>query len=334
MRAVVVDEFGGPEVLVAREVPDPVAGPGQVVVDVAAANVMFLDTLVRRGWGTDFFDVAPPYVPGSGVVGRVAAVGAGVEASWVGTTVMADTGTSDPETGLTLAPTGGYAEKAVVGADALIRIPEGVDARAALAVLHDGPTALRLAEAARIERGAWVLVAAATGGAGSLVVQLARAAGARVVGAARGAAKLALARELGALEAVDYSEPGWVAAAVALTGGGAAVVLDGAGGSLGAAAFGAVADGGRFVSYGSSDGEFTEVPEGEAERRGVSVTGLFDLPPLSPADRRAVTSRALDLVAEGTIRPHVGAVVPLERAAEAHAGLEERTVLGKSLLTV
>ena len=334
MRAVVVDEFGGPEVLVAREVPDPVAGPGQVLVDVAAANVMFLDTLVRRGWGTDFFDVAPPYVPGSGIVGRVAAVGAGVEASWIGATVMADTGTSDPESGLTQAPTGGYAAKAVVGADELVPVPDGVDPTTALAVLHDGPTALQLAEAARIERGAWVLVAAATGGAGSLVVQLARAAGARVVGAARGAAKLALARELGALETVDYSEPDWVAKAVALTGGGAAAVLDGAGGALGAAAFGAVADGGRFVSYGTSDGEFTQVPEGEAERRGVSVTGLFDLPPLPPADKRAATARALELVADGTIRPHVGATFPLERAAEAHAGLEGRTTLGKSLLVV
>jgi NADPH2:quinone reductase len=334
MRAVVVDEFGGPEVLVAREVPDPVAGPGQVLVEVAAANVMFLDTLVRRGWGEDYFAVAPPYVPGSGIVGRVAAVGAGVEPSWVGATVLADTGTTDPESGLTQAPTDGYAAKAAVAAEELVRVPDGLDPLAALAVLHDGPTALQLAEAAGFEPGTWVLVAAATGGAGSLVVQLARAAGARVVGAARGAAKLELARELGAHEAVDYSEPDWVAEAVALTGGGAAVVLDGAGGALGAAAFGAVADGGRFVSYGTSGGEFTEVPEGAAERRGVSVTGLFDLPPLPPAARRAATARALDLVAGGTIRPHVGATFPLERAAEAHAGLEERTVLGKALLVV
>ncbi|WP_017573831.1 zinc-binding dehydrogenase, partial [Nocardiopsis halotolerans] len=244
MRAVRVDAFGGPEVLVARDVPEPETGSGEVLVDVAASNVMYLDTLVRGGWGRDHFPVDPPYVPGAGVVGRVVRIGGGVDPGWRGATVVTDTGHTDTAPGRSTLPTGGYAERAVVPESALVRVPEEVDPKAALALLHDGPTALALERAAGFGPGTTVLVAAAAGGAGSLAVQLARTAGARVIGAARGEAKLALARELGAQETVDYSEPGWPERVRELTGGtGVDVALDGAGGALGEAAFTTVADG-------------------------------------------------------------------------------------------
>ncbi|WP_262391686.1 alcohol dehydrogenase catalytic domain-containing protein [Nocardiopsis sp. CNR-923] len=176
MRAVRVRDFGGPEKPVAEEVPDPVAGPGEVVVDVAAADVLFIDTLIRKGWGQDFFPIPRPYTPGTGVGGTVSSVGEGVDPTWVGSRVIAETGRAD-DGGERNSPTDGYAERAAVPEERLIRIPEGLDTVHALALLHDGATAMRLVRVAPVEAGAWVLVAAAAGGAGSLAVQLARDAG-------------------------------------------------------------------------------------------------------------------------------------------------------------
>ncbi|ADH68522.1 MULTISPECIES: zinc-binding dehydrogenase [Nocardiopsis] len=332
MRAVQVEEFGGPEVLVVRDLPEPEVGPGQALVEVAAANVMYLDTLVRGGWGLDYFPVTPPYVPGAGVAGRVVRIGPGVDPGWEGAAVVADTGHADGTPERPTLPVDGYAERAVVPESALVRVPEEVDPRAALALLHDGPTALALERAAGFGPSTTVLVAAAAGGAGTLAVQLARRAGARVIGAARGGAKLALVRELGAQETVDYSEPDWPERVRALTGGaGVDVVLDGAGGALGAAAFGTLADGGRFVGYGSAGGSFTEVDTEEAGRRGIEVLGLFDLKQ-ADGDRQDALRMVLEMARMGRITPHVGLALPLERAAEAHAALEGRAVLGKALL--
>ncbi|WP_026119823.1 zinc-binding dehydrogenase [Nocardiopsis ganjiahuensis] len=332
MRAVRVDEFGGPEVLVARELPDPEPGPGEVLLEVTGANVMYLDTLVRSGWATDHFPVAPPYVPGGGVSGRVVGVGPGADPAWMGLEVVGETGRPEGGDGKGNLPVDGYAERAVVHEDSLLRVPEGVDAHEALALMTDGSTALMLERAARFTPDSWVLVLAATGGAGSLVVQLARLAGARVIGAARGPEKLALARKLGAEETVDYSEPGWVERVVGITGRGADVVIDGAGGALGTAAFAATADGGRFISYGTSSGEFAEADEAEAERRGITSLGLFDLEGADGTSRWDLARLAMEEGRAGRVRPHVGLTLPLERAAEAHAALEGRRVLGKVLL--
>ncbi|MEU1281283.1 zinc-binding dehydrogenase [Streptomyces sp. NPDC005805] len=196
MRAIQVREFGGPEVLVLGEVPAPVAGPGQAVVGLEAADVIYLDTLLRGGWGGDWFPVRPPYVPGGGGAGRVLSVGEGVDPAWVGRRVVAR-------------GEGGYAERMAVAADGMVAVPEGVGPAEAAALVHDGVTALTLAGDAEIRPGERVLVAAAAGGAGSLLVQLARDAGARVVAAARGERKLALARELGAETVVDYTREDW-----------------------------------------------------------------------------------------------------------------------------
>ncbi|KOV81669.1 zinc-binding dehydrogenase [Nocardia sp. NRRL S-836] len=317
MRAVRVHEFGGPEVLRAEEVPDPVAGPGQVVVGVEAADVIFLDTLLRRGWGVDIFPTHPPYVPGGGGAGHVLSVGDGVDPAWVGRHVIA----RGP---------GGYAEQVVCAVEDVVAVPDGLGSREAAAVLHDGATAVMLLGRAEIAAGDWVLVAAATGGAGSLLVQLARGAGARVVAAARGEHKLALARELGAELAVDYSLDGWQEQVVAATGG-VAVAFDGAGGPLGRAVFETVARGGRFVTYGTSDGFADIDPDVAAERQVRVDNALADGPP-APATVRALLTEALALTAQGRMRPVIGATYPLAQAEKAHRALEERTTLGKSLL--
>ena len=180
-----------------------------------------------------------------------------------------------------------------------------------------------------------MLVNAAAGGAGSLLVQLLHALGAKVIGAARGVRKLALVSELGADVVVDYSEPGWTDQVRAAAGrAGVSVVLDGAGGDLGEQAFEAIASGGRFITYGSSGGEFAEIDTHRAAQRDVKVTGLLDLPPLDPAVRRSLVEQALTELASGRIGPVIGQTFPLERAAEAHAAIAARATLGKTLLEI
>src|SRR6266568_2723648 len=266
MHVVEAKSFGGPDVLVPGEAPDPVAGHGEVVVDVAAADVMFLDARLRSGWGVNFFPVEPPYVPGGSVAGVVSAVGPGVDPAWVGRRVVTRTAASAIGGGV---PTGGYAEKVLAVAEALLEAPEGLDLVRAAALVADGRTAVAVAEYADPRPGEWVLITAAAGGLGTLLIQLARAAGARVVAAARGETKLALAQRLGAVEVVDYDESGWADRVLALTGGaGVRVVFDGAGGPIGRDAAGAMAPGGRFIGYGNAAGGFAEIPTESAAAGG------------------------------------------------------------------
>ncbi|MFI9413166.1 zinc-binding dehydrogenase [Nocardia gamkensis] len=331
MRAVQASEFGGPEVLVVRELPEPTAGPGEVVVDVAAADVMFLDTRLRSGWGTDFFAIELPYVPGGAIAGVVASVGPGVDPSWVGKRVSTPTAASGIGGGL---PIGGYAEKALAKADTLVTSPEGLTPAQAVALTHDGRTALAVFDRAAVQPGEWVLITAAAGGLGVLLIQLARAAGANVVAAARGATKLELAARLGATAVVDYSAPDWAAEARAATGGaGAHVVLDGAGGALGEAALSVVADGGRFLGYGAAAGEFAALDRDDAAARGVTVYGLFDITG-SDVDWQALARRAQDEVAAGRLEVVIGQTFPLDEAHRAHAAIESRAAVGRTLLTV
>ncbi|MFC7648683.1 zinc-binding dehydrogenase [Streptosporangium lutulentum] len=312
--------FGGPEVLVAGQAPDPAAGPGQVVVGVSVADILSVEVQLRSGWGAEYFNLSPPYVPGSGVGGRVISVGEGVDSTWVGRHVVTGTGG------------GGYAERAVAPVEELIPVPDGLDVREAVALLQIGPAALSLVEEASIKPGERVLVTAAAGGLGSLLVQLAHAAGAHVIAAARGTRKLDLAGELGAGTAVDYSGADWPERVREATDGeGADVVFDGAGDRLGQAAFEATARGGRFFAYGVSGGSFARLDAEEAERRGVSVRGIEQVQ-FAPGDARRLAERTLAEAAAGRIRPVIGQTFPLERAADAHAAIEARDAVGKTLL--
>jgi NADPH2:quinone reductase len=321
VRVVQAMRFGGPEVLMAAEAPDPVPGPGQVVIDVAVAPVLFLGTQIRRGAARDWFPARPPYVPGVGVAGRVISGGEGVDGRWVGRRVVTDAD-------------GGYASQAIVREEQLIEVPGGVDLRVAAALLHDGRTALGLADAAALSPGAWVLVLSAAGGLGILLVQLARAAGARVIGATRGKQKLDLATEMGAEVVVDYADPTWPELVHNATGGaGPGVVFDGAGGKLGLAAFGVIPPGGRFFAYGTPGGGFAEIDPHEAERRAVTVRGI-ELVQFALEEGKRLTERALTEAAAGRITPVIGQTFPLERAADAHRAIEARDVVGKTLLLI
>lgn len=319
MQVAMVQRFGGPEAVVTEEVPDPVAGPGEVVVDVAAADVLWVETMIRRGDGRPYFDVTPPYVPGGGVAGRVAEVGDGVDPGWVGAAVVART------------DGGGYAERVLVPASRLHPVPDGLGLPEAAALLADAVTALALFEGAGIGAGDRVLVVGASGGLGIVSVQLARALGARVVATGRDPRKLPRLRELGAHAVVDSDAPGWPQQARDGLGDAADVVLDNIGGTVGEAAFELVAPGGRFSAHGTPGGRFAAIDPAEAARRKVTLRGIADVQ-LDEAARRRLTAQALAEAAAGRIRPVIGQTFPLAKAADAHAAIESRTVFGKTLL--
>jgi NADPH2:quinone reductase len=316
VRAVWLTRFGGPEVLVPGDAPDPVPGPGQALIRVAYANITFVETQFRAsGFGP--YRAELPMIPGNGVGGVVTAVGAGVDATLLDRRVVSGTGGS-----------GGYAELVAVDAAGLVEVPEGVPLDGAVALLADGRTALLLVRAADLRPGERVLVEAAAGGVGTLLVQLARAAGATVVAAAGGERKLAVARDLGALVAVDYRDPDWTQRVRAATGG-VDVVFDGVGGEIGRAAFTLLDRGGRMLVYGLASGAWTKIPEREAAERGVSVRhGASG----TPEELRALTAGALAEAAAGRLRPVIGQRFPLAKAADAHAAMQSRAVVGKTLL--
>jgi NADPH2:quinone reductase len=318
MRAVWLKEFGGPEVLVAGTAPDPVAKPGQALIEVAFANVTFVETQFRAS-GVGPFEAKLPMILGNGVGGVVTSVGAETDEGWVGKRVISSTGGS-----------GGYAELVAVDAARPYEVPHGLELDNAVALLSDGRTAKLLIHASGLRSGERALVEAAAGGLGTLLVQLAKSAGAKVVAVAGGARKGDLARDLGAEVVVDYREPGWterVREAV----GGADVVFDGVGGDIGRAAFELLDAGGRMLIFGMASGEWADISDEAAADRGVAV---IREPSATPEELRAFTHSALADAAAGRLRPVIGQRFPLEQAADAHAAIEARATLGKTLLEV
>lgn len=324
MHAVRLGEFGPPAGLVLEHVPDPVVEPDQVLIDVVAASVTFVETQIRAGRGPNpAGQPALPWVPGNGVGGTVAEVGARVDPGLVGTRVISTTGGS-----------GGYAEQVAVSAAELIPIPDGLDLYTAVALLADGRTAVGLSQLVAPAPGEWVLVEAAGGGVGSLLVQLASRAGAKVIGAAGAPEKLAVAADVGAQVTVDYTQPDWADEIRAATAGaGVDAVFDGVGGRIGQQAFELLRDGGRMCIAGMASGSMTQPDPQEVERRGLSVLGLGDLA-LTPPTMRELTRAALDLAVGRELRPTIGQIYSLDDAATAHAAIEARATLGKTLLIV
>ncbi|WP_163506109.1 zinc-binding dehydrogenase [Fodinicola acaciae] len=309
MRAIQLTAFGPPDALVFTEVPDPVPGPGQVLVRVAAVSVPFIDVRVRAGRGpTPAHRPQLPYVPGTSVGGEIIS------------------GEGEGQTVVGRLPSGGYAELAAVDTTALLRVPEGLPVTTAMAVQGDGRTALLVADAAKSAPGEWVLVEAAGGGVGSLLVQLAKTAGARVVGVARGKAKLELAAAVGADLTVDYGQDDWTDEVRAQTGG-VDLVFDGIGGKIGTQALSLVRPGGRFLMHGMASETPTDVPSDT----DVSIIGFGSIQ-TSAEHLHELARKALAEAAAGRLRPTVGQTFPLARAADAHRAIENRTTLGRTLL--
>jgi NADPH2:quinone reductase len=320
MHAVVLHEFGPAQNLRYETFPDPVPGPGEVRIRVAAAGVHQIETAMRQG-----LDIGPPLpelpaVFGGEVAGVVESVGPDVDQGWIGTEVVTAYGRP-----------GGYAELAVAGVSSLHRVPAGLRPEAAVTMVVTGAITIGLLDIAEITSDDVVLITSAAGGIGRLVVQFARQLGATVVGAAGGPAKAAAVRALGADLAIDYNLPDWTSTLrAALDGRGITLVLDGVEGDKGRAAFGLLAEGGRYITIGAASRQDFRPDETELKERGVTFTDALALL-IAGQDRAADETRALAAAAEGRLVPAFQ-TFPLSKAAQAHAALENRETTGKVVL--
>ncbi len=316
MQAVLVRGFGGPEVLTVDEIDVPVAGPGEVIVNVAAIDVIGLDTAIRSGVG-EMFGITPPYVPGDGLAGTVVAVGEGVGQTWLERRVAVATGAQ-----------GAGAEQVAVPEDSLVPVPDGLHIEHAAALVHDGRTARALHEVARVGPGERVLIMPAASGLGLVLVQLAKSAGAEVLAVAGGPAKLAVAAEHGADVLLDYTSPDWADA----LGEGLDVAYDGAGGDAAPVAFAALRRGGRYLSYGDTFGSYGAPSPESAEERGILLHGPEVVHLGGSAETQGLTRQAFADAADGRVRPLVAGGHSWADAADAHRAQESRTTVGRTLL--
>src|SRR3954451_814887 len=325
MRAIVVDVPGGPEALVEADVPDPVAGPGEVVLEVVAAGVNRADLLQRQGHYPP--PAGAPEWPGLECSGRVIALGEGVTDWSVGDEACA------------LLSGGGDAERVAVPAGQLLPVPHGVTLVEAAALPEVACTVWsNVFLLAGLRPGETLLVHGGSGGIGTMAIQLARQVGARVAVTAGSAAKLAVCEELGAQVLVNYREEDFVERVRAETdGAGADVVLDNMGAAYLARNVDVLATNGRLVVIGMQGGSKAELNLGAlmAKRAAVLATTLRSRP---AAEKAAVVTSVREhvwpLVESGTVQPVVDTTFPLERADHAHRRLEASEHIGKVLLTV
>lgn len=319
MRAIVVSENGGPDVLTPTEVPDPQPGPDDLLVATDAIGINFIDTYIRAG----IYPTELPYVPGNEGTGVVVAVGSAVTEFGVGDRVAwADA-------------VGGYAEKVVVPASAAVDVPDGVAPELAASALLQGMTAHYLVESAYPARpGETVLVHAGAGGVGLLLTQMATAKGVKVITTVSTDEKEALSREAGAWRVLRYGDA--LADKVReLTGGeGVAAVYDGVGRDTFDASLDALRIRGTLVLFGAASGP---VPPFDLQRLNAGGSLFVTRPTLAHyvRDREELSWRAgavLDAIAAGTLKLRVGGSYPLDRAEQAHRDLEARKTTGSIVL--
>jgi NADPH2:quinone reductase len=319
VRAVVVDRWMDPSELVVGEAPDPVPGPGQVLVDVRAAGCNFFDILMAKGQ----YQVKPrfPFVPGAEVAGVVSAVGPGVTLPALGDRVLAAPGL------------GAFAERVLVPAAAAWPMPAAMSFEEAAGMPIVYPTSwAALVLRARLRPGETVLVHAAAGGVGLAAVQIAVALGARVIATAGGTEKLAVARDAGAEVVIDYRADDWVDAVRDATDGrGADVIYDSVGGDVTDQSLRCIAWSGRLLVIGFASGVIPAVKLNRVLLKNVSLVGLHwgAYATHEPA-RVGEAFRALfALYDEGKIRPVVYGAYPLADLPEALAALGGRRTWGK-----
>ncbi|WP_084102822.1 quinone oxidoreductase [Demequina sp. NBRC 110051] len=325
MRAVVVSSPGPASAMEVREVDPPTPGPGEVLVDVQAAGVNFIDTYQRSG----VYPVEFPWRPGSEGAGVVAGVGEGVTEVAVGDRVA---WCSSP---------GSYAEQVCVKTDDLYPVPAGVDLTTAAAAMLQGLTAHYLATSTfPLGPGDTALVHAGAGGVGLLLTQLARARGARVITTVSSEDKERLSREAGADEVIRYDRfadmtSDLPAAVRALTSGnGVTVVYDGVGAATFEGSLASLAVSGTLVLFGGASGQ---VPPFDLQRLNAGGSLFVTRPTLghhlrTPEERRWRSTELFGAIEGGDLTVRIGATFGLEHASSAHEALEGRATTGKVLL--
>jgi NADPH2:quinone reductase len=320
VRAIRLQAPGGPEVLQLEDVPVPTPGPGQVLIQVEAAGLNYIDVYHRTGLYKQSF----PLTLGREAGGTVEAVGPGVTTVRAGDRVASET------------VVGAYAEYALVAAERLVPLPGRVTAKLGAAVMLQGLTAHYLVHSTYpLERDDVCVVHAAAGGVGLLLCQMASRIGARVIGTVSTEAKAELAREAGAAEVILYTREEVAPAVRRLTGGaGVRVVYDSVGKTTFPGSLECLAPRGMLVLYGQSSGPVDPVdPQILSQRGSLYLTR----PTLAhyTATRAELLERAGEVlgdVADGSLVVRIGAEFPLERAADAHRALEGRRTTGKVLI--
>lgn len=322
MKAVVVEQYGGPESMVIRDVPKPEPGPTDVIVKVVASGVNFIDVYFRTG----LYKMPTPVALGSEAAGIVDTVGADV------------TDFSPGDRVVYAMLRGSYAEYAKVPAAQLVAIPDGVSFEQAAAVMLQGMTAHYLTRSTyALASGDTCLVHAAAGGTGALIVQMAKTVGASVIGTVSTPEKAAIATAAGADHIVYYTEQDFAVEAKRLTGGrGVDVVYDGVGKTTFDKSLDSLRPRGMMVLFGASSGA---VPPFDPAVLNPKGSLFLTRPSLGHyvADRRELVWRAgdvLDMVGKGTLRVKIDAAFPLDRVADAHRVLEGRQTTGKLIITL
>ena len=322
MRAVLVDRLVEPRELRVSETSDPELFPGGLAVDVKAAGCNFFDILMVQGR----YQVKPPlpFIPGAEVAGIVSAVGAEVDGFRVGDRILATV------------PYGAFAEQVVTPASAAWRMPDGMtfEEGAALPIVYPTSYAALVLRAA-IRPGETLIVHAAAGGVGLAAVQIGKALGARVLATAGGPEKLAIAKEAGADECIDYHADDWPERVkVATQGRGADVIYDSVGGDVLDQSLKCIAWNGRLLVIGFAGGRIPEIKANRILLKNIAVVGLHWGAYLThePARVPEVFAALFELYARGAIRPVIGARYPLERVADALEALGSRRTHGKVVL--
>ena len=342
MKAVVFHEFGTTDVLRVEELPDPEVGAGEVLVDITATALNHLDVDVRKGISR--FPVAFPHALGVEPVGRVAALGAGVE-GWAvgdrvavyliatcGSCIYCRTGRESlctaPAWFVSMGSGGAYAEKITCKASQLIRIPEGVsDVEAAAGLIAFGTAWHMLITRAGLRSGQTVLINSVGSGIGSAAVQVAKHAGAYVIGNSSRNDKLERAKALGMDVGINYTTQNVVEEVMAATGGeGVDVVYEHVGGELFQNSLDSLKKDGRLVTCGGHAGEVVPFDIIPFFRKQLSIIGSFVFD-------RAEVETCFALMARGALVPQIAATFPLEQVKEATDLMESREFFGKIVLT-
>lgn len=323
MKALLCHRHGPAEDLKLEELPDPSPGPGEVVVAVTAAALNFFDTLIIRGR----YQTRPafPFSPCAECAGTVAALGEGVTGWRIGERVAAWLGY------------GAARGKVLVPAEALVRVPDRLDDAQAAGLFVTYGTAMHgLIQRAQLKAGETLAVLGASGGAGLAAVEIGALLGGHVIACASSGEKLALAREHGAQEGIDYAAEDLRARLKRLTESrGVDVLYDPVGGELAEVALRSMAWGGRYLVVGFAGGEIPKIPLNLLLLKGCDLRGVFwgEFVKRELAAHRRNMERLLDWAAGGHIRAHVHARIPVERWTEAYALIGERKARGKVVLT-
>jgi len=321
MKALLCEALGPAETLVIRDLPEPEPGPGEIAIRVRAAALNFFDTLVIQGR----YQVKPPlpFSPSAECAGVVSAVGDGVTDWRVGERVAAWLGY------------GAARETVVVPTQAAIRIPDKLSDHQAAGLFVTYGTAMHgLIQRGAIQPGETLAILGAAGGAGLAAVEIGALLGARVIACASSPEKLALAREHGAADGIDYAADDLRAGLRRLVPNGLDALYDTVGGELAEPALRSMGWGGRYLVVGFAGGEIPRIPLNLLLLKGCDLRGVFwgDFVRRDPAGHRANMERLLAWAAAGQIRAHVHGAFPLEQAAEALALIAERKVQGKVVL--